>query len=87
MEYPESLRRIERETVMSYAITAIQSRFGIEYGRAIGLLCHLGYEAELRGAGFGDDADEHRRKGMGIDIRDFDFGDELKTWISLCTDR
>ena len=84
MAYPDSLRSIERETVMSYAIAIVQREFGIEYPQAVGLLCRLGYERELRGAGFGDDADRHRRKGRRIDVGDFDFGEELKPWIALC---
>ena len=87
MVYPESLSPIARETVMSYAITRVQKEFGIEYGQTIGLLARLGYEAELRGAGFGEDVEEHRRKGRRIDASGFEFDDDLKPWIALCADR
>ena len=86
MEYPETLRPIEKETVMSYAIAIVQGRFSIEYPQAVGLLCRLRYERELRGAGFGDDVDRHRRKGRRIDTGDFDFSGDLKPWIALCAD-
>jgi hypothetical protein len=86
MEYPETLRPIEKETVMSYAIAIVQGRFSIEYPQAVGLLCRLRYERELRGAGFGDDVDRHRRKGRRIDAGDFDFSEDLKPWIALCAD-
>ncbi len=86
MVYPDSLRPIERETVMSYAIAIVQREFGIEYPQAIGLLVRLGYEKELSGAGFGDDVDRHRRKGRRVDAEGFDFSDGLKPWIALCAD-
>ena len=86
MVYPDSLRLIERETVMSKAIDVVQGRFSIEYPQAVGLLCRLGYEEELRGAGFGDDVDRHRRKGRRVDAGDFDFSEDLKPWITLCSD-